>query len=688
LSQTANICGRKIQHTSNIAQVAVPSGVLSVPGDAFSLGVNPEEGLPFAARDTHVRKVNTMLGSKTIRGSLAGLSTCGVLLLAACGGGMGSSMGSATGASAMPTACGSSSCGASMVTLTDAKGDFLSYTVNLTSLQLQTAAGASVETLPSVAKVDFSQLVDLTEVISAGQIPAAEYVSATLTLDYTAANITADDGTGAAVVLKPVDATGAALTGPVSVSVKLDNAHHLMITPGRTGRLAFDFNLAASNTVNLTAATVTVSPTLVASVVPSDTKQVRVRGQFASASTTANDFVLNVQPFHDQTKTNGQVTVGVGPATTYQVNGTASVGVAGLAALAALPANTMVAAFGSLQTDTQTFLATTVLAGTSLENPARDQVSGTVIARSANTLTLRRATLWMRDGDFESEHHDVTVTVADGTAVTEAGMMGTFTIADISVGQHIDAFGMASSTGGSDANQTLDATAGSVRLDMTAAWGVVTKLASPSLTVNLQSLDGLPVSAFNFAGTGTSTAMDAVPTAYVIDTGPLSQTGLAMNAPARVMGFVTPFGKAPPNFTAATLVNFSGVPQALLIDWAQRGSATAFTGLTATSTSLQLDLAGVDQLHFIQIGPETIDLTKLAAPPTITADATATNEVFTIGHRGKFQTENFNTFAAFVTALAADLTPTATVAALAATGQYDSAANTFTATRLAVLIND
>ena len=52
-----------------------------------------------------------------------------------------------------------------------------------------------METLPAVTKVDFAQLVDLTEVISAGQIPAAEYVSATLTLDYSGANITADDGT-------------------------------------------------------------------------------------------------------------------------------------------------------------------------------------------------------------------------------------------------------------------------------------------------------------------------------------------------------------------------------------------------------------------------------------------------------------------------------------------------------------
>jgi hypothetical protein len=628
-----------------------------------------------------------MLGSKTMRGSLAGLATCGMLLLAGCGGGM---MSGGTGGTVGTSSCSSSmSCGASMVTMTDAKGDFLSYTVNLTSLKLQTAAGASVETMPAVTKVDFAQLVDLTEVISAGQIPAAEYVSATLTLDYTGANITADDGTGAAVALKPVDANGAALTGPVTVAIKLDNSNHLLITPGRTGRLAFDFNLAASNTVDVTAATVTVSPTLVASVVPADNKQVRVRGGLVSASTTANDFVLNVQPFHDQSKTTGQVTVGVSTSTTYQVNGMAYVGAAGLAAVAALPADTMVAAFGTLQKDTQTLTASAVLAGTSLENPAKDLVSGTVIARSGNTLTLRRATVWWHGGgDFESEHHDVTVTVADGTAVTKEGAMGAFTIADISVGQHIDAFGMASTSTGSSDNKTLDATAGAVRLEMTSAWGIVSSLAAGSVTVKLQSLDGLPASAFNFAGTGASTATDATAAAYVIDTGLLSQTGLTMNAPARALGFVTPFGKAPPNFTAQTLVNFAGVPEVLLLDWAQKGTAMAFTGLTATSTSLQLDLAGVGNLHFIQIGPQQLDLTSLATPPTIAPDTMAANEIFTIGHRGKYKTENFNTFAAFVTALAADLTPTATVADLAATGQYDSLANTFTANRIAVLINE
>lgn len=173
------------------------------------------------------------------------------------------------------------------------------------SLQLQTASGASVETLPAATQVDFTKLVDLTEVISAGQIPAADYVSAQLTLDFANAQITAQDANGNPVTLSPVDSKGNALTGTLTVSVQLDNTNQLVITPGNASRLAFDFNLAASNVVNLTGMTVTVAPTLVATVMPSGTKQVRVRGQLANVSTTGNDFVLNVQPFTEQTATAG-----------------------------------------------------------------------------------------------------------------------------------------------------------------------------------------------------------------------------------------------------------------------------------------------------------------------------------------------------------------------------------------------
>jgi len=585
------------------------------------------------------------------------------------------------------------SCGSTVLTLTDAAGDFLSYIVTLTSLQLQTASGASVETLPASTQVDFTKLVDLTEVISAGQIPAADYVSAQLTLDYAKAQITAQDANGNPVTLSPVDAKGNPLTGTLTVSVQLDNTNQLVITPGNTGRLAFDFNLAASNMVNLTAMTVQVAPTLVATVVPSNTKQVRVRGQLASVSAAQNDFVLNVAPFSTQGATAGQVTAQVGATTTYQINGTAYVGSAGLTALAALPANTMVAAFGSLMTGTTpTFTATNVLAGTSLQNSGKDKISGTVVARSQNSLTVRSATWTRADGDFDFQPTNSTVTVGTNTSVTEEGQMGTFTIANISVGQHIDAFGTA--TQGANGAVTLDATAGLVQLDITQLWGTVTAMATGSLTLNLQSLDGLPASAFTFAGTGTNTASDAVATAYVVNTGTLSQTPLAVGSPARLNGFVTPFGKAPPDFAAESLESFAAVTADLAVSWGKMGagSATAFTGLTPTSTSLQLNLAGVGNLHFVKIGPELLDLTTLKTGPSIVPDTATQNVVFTIGHAGKLKAENFNTFAAFVTQLATELGTTTTtpptVDVVVAAGQYDSTTNTLTAQALAILLSN
>jgi hypothetical protein len=572
--------------------------------------------------------------------------------------------------------------------MTDAAGDFLSYIVTLSSLQLQTASGASVETLPAATKVDFTKLVDLTEVLSAGQIPAADYVSAKLTLDFANAQIAADDGTGNAVTLAPVDAMGNALTGTLTVSVQLDNTNQLIITPGNTARLAFDFNLAASNMVSLTAKTVQVAPTLVATVVPSDTKQVRVRGQLVSVNAMQNDFILAVQPFAVQSATAGQVTAQVSATTTYEINGTAYVGTAGLTALAALPANTMIAAFGSVKVGAQpTFTAATILAGTSLQNPAMDRVSGTVIARAQNTLTVRHATWTKPDGDFDFQPADATVTIGANTVVTEEGQMGTFTSANISVGQHIDAFGMA--TKAANGAVTVDATAGEVRLDLTPLLGTVTAMATGSLTLNLQSLDGLPANVFNFAGTGTGAAMDAKATAYVVNTGMLAQTGLTSNAPARAFGFVNSFGMAPPDFTAATLENFAAVSADLVVDWGRAGSATAFTGLTAASTSLQLSLTNVGNLHVIKIGPELLDLTKLAAAPSIVG-GTAMGDVFAIGHAGKFKTDNFNTFTAFVTALAGDLAGAnmPTVLAVAATGQYDTGKNAFTAQRMVVLLSN
>jgi hypothetical protein len=54
-----------------------------------------------------------------------------------------------------------------VIALTDAEGDFASYTVDVLSLTLTTANGAVVETLPLSTRVDFARYTDLTEFLSA-----------------------------------------------------------------------------------------------------------------------------------------------------------------------------------------------------------------------------------------------------------------------------------------------------------------------------------------------------------------------------------------------------------------------------------------------------------------------------------------------------------------------------------------
>lgn len=689
--------------------------------------------------------------ARAIQISRVTAALCGVAAILSGCGGMGMSYnppastnttattgGATTGSSSSAGTCSAQTCGTAMLTMTDAKGDFLSYIVTLTSLQLQTASGATVETIPATTKVDFAKLVDLSEVLSAGQIPPAEYVSAKLTIDYSSAQITADDGTGNPVALAPVDSAGNPITTPLVVTVQLDAAHHLKITAGVLARLALDFNLAVSNAADLTADTVTVTPTLVASLAPADDRPVRVRGTVVSTTSAQEEFVVAVQPFQDQGVTVGQVTVQVSPTTTYQVNGTAYVGDAGLTALAALPASSKVAAFGTEQTGAQALItATSVLAGTSLENPGQDRLSGTVIARDQTSLTVRAGT-WSNGADFDFERRDAKVTLGAGTVVIEQGQTGSFTSAHISVGQHIEASGTAARA--TDQSLVLDATTGQVSLDVTPVWGTVSTQKSGSLTLALKSIDGLPATAFNFSGTGSNTANDATATAYVVNTGNLAQNAVTLGGVTGALGFVTAFGTAPPDFTAQTLISLPAIQAQLNVHFDHGGSATAFAPLTAASTGLLLQVAtnngdndgngnsngggsdgsngngnsgsggpgnsngggnsgsngsghgsgdnGVDN-NSIQIGPQVLDVRTIPSPLLIVPNTSGTADVFTISHQGPMKSETFYDFTSFVTALAGELNGSSVlVHAVSATGQYDASSNTLTATRIAVLLTN
>jgi hypothetical protein len=76
------------------------------------------------------------------------------------------------------------------------------------------------------------------------------------------------------------------------------------------------------------------------------------------------------------------VEVHIGPGTVFQVNGQCVLGAAGLAAIDALPPNTWVQAFGSVDTSSQRFTATSVEAGTGSYNGGNDIVEGVIVGRT------------------------------------------------------------------------------------------------------------------------------------------------------------------------------------------------------------------------------------------------------------------------------------------------------------------
>ena len=622
---------------------------------------------------------------------LAVAGIAGAAGVSGCGGGSGSPMSSMAPAS-----------GVAMVTLTDAPGDFLSYQLAVVSLKLTRADGTAVETLPAPSKVEFAQLANLSEVISARQVSTGTYTGVSMTLDYSGATIVVDNGAGgltvpAANIMN--GATNGALVSPnnqLTLTLKLSSNAPLVISDHAISSVTLDFNLSASNTIapasvtsSTSAVTVTVQPMLSASLAPDASKPVRVRGKLLSVDTSASSYTVNVRPFNDaMDDDHGQVVVGTTATTSYTLNGTAYTGSAGLSALAALGAGTVTAATGSFDTQSQTFTATAVFAGSSVPGAGLDSVEGTVFARSGNVLTVGHAWTDARGSDDEQFSRSIAVTVAGTTAVTEDGQSGSFSAQDISVGQRLQLFG----TFGTDSsgNRTLDASSGSARLMLTPLWGQFISSASGVVTVKLQRLAGIDPSMFNFAGTGSSAANDANASAYQVQVpAALQLPPLNAGSPLPFFGFVTPFGSAPPDFKALIPAELLPPNALALLAWASPGVTAPFDApLSATHVLITQSTLESAQAHVIRIGPEQLDpatvSTGLSFVPSTTGPMT-----FAIAHiapDGSHGVDSFTSFADFVAALAGDLTGMTAVRAIAAEGTYDKTSGVLTVNRMLVAL--
>jgi hypothetical protein len=596
-------------------------------------------------------------------------------------------------------ACG----GSAVVTLTATPSSdaFITYRVGLASIRLQTSSGkAGAVVLPTATMVDFTKLFDLSEVVSAPSVAKGTYTGALITLDYSNAVIIYDDGSLDGVALTPLDANGKFLS-QVSVQVKLDPGDPLLSAPKQVGLMALDFNLAASNIVNLSARTVTITPMVAASMLPIDAKQVRIRGPLLGARGTF--FATGVTPFDNNVAGLGQLSITPSDTTTYEINGFVSTGSTGLVQLGALPTQTLTSAFGTLTasnapttsattpasaatlppsttTSSVSFAASQVFVDSSTQGLDLDRVSGVVSARSGNTLGIEDATLIQTDGTNTFVPGTTIVNVGANTLVTFFGQGVALAISpqQISVGSSIDALGAVSTT--STGQTLIDASAGRVRLDLTTASGLVTAQGSAALTLNLTNLGGRTVEPFDFVGSG------AAANRYSVATPSLDLTNAVVTAPVVVTGFPNAFGTLLPNFTASTLLDPTTIQAELVIDWSG-GTAAPFTTFDSSAITLDVHNTGIGPRHQIQIGSQIIDLAGLSSDPMI-APITTGSMLFSIGHAASFTIESFNTYNAFISQLQSELAGGTLATGMTAVGQYTVSTFAFSASSITLVLNN
>jgi hypothetical protein len=591
------------------------------------------------------------------------------------------------------------------LTATPSTDTFLTYRVGLVSVQLRTSTGQTKSTaLPAGTTVDLANLVNISEVLGAVTVAQATYTSAVVTVDYSSAEIVYDDGSVNGMALTPVATSGQAL-GQVQLTLTLDPSDKLSVASNKVSRLALDFKLAASNIADTTKKTVTVTPLMVASSSAIDSKQVRIRGPLVSVDTTNTRYTTDIMPFDFSIAEGGTLVLTPTAATTYEINGAAYSGTSGLAQLSALSSSSMIDTLGTLTSTASTtttttngstttststnvsFSATQILAGTSVQSPNLDRVSGIVAARSGNTLAIEDGTLIGVDGSNTFLTGTATVNVGANTAVTVVGQGGaeSYGLDRISVGSLIYAYGTATTP--SSGSVTLDASAGRVRLAPTTASGLVTVVGSGELTLSLTSLGGRLVAPFDFVGTGSTTGGQASAGAYVVTTGSLDLTNSTVGVPVVFSGYTTSFGAAPADFTASTLSDPTTISAELVLDWGT-GTAVPFTTYDTSAIAVDPSNASIGTRHKIQIGAESINIVGLASDPLIEPNSSGSNLLFAIGHTASGTVENFNSYAAFITALQGELNGSVLATGMTAVGQYTASSYVFSAASLTLTLNN
>ncbi len=580
-------------------------------------------------------------------------------------------------------------CGTVLLGFTDAEGDFLNYTVDIRSLTLETANGRVVEVLPRQTRINFTDYVDLTELVTAAYVPPATYVSGSISLDYQNAEVLVEFGDGSKEAIV-TDLAGTPLA-QTDLKIVLSGRDQLTVSRRRAHFLQLDFDLAASHEVDTapSPATAAIEQFIVAEVHPVDEKTIRVRGPLLEVNEDAMSYTIAIRPFHHRNFDFGRFTVNVSDQTEFEINDALYVGVEGLRVLNAAGPGTPTIAAGTLTVTDRSFTADMVLAGSSVPGHGRDAVVGNIIKRDGNFLTVRGATIIPRDTAPNRHvhfHDDVVVEVGPNTRVFKEWYRASdLTIDALSIGQRVTIHGnQPALTMDANAPQILfDATEGAVRMHVTHLAGLVNTVMPGQTDITLHAIDRRRVGIFDFSGTGASPDLDADPDNYEVQTFNLALADFAAGQPIVVHGFPAAFGMAPPDFAGRSVIDYTNVRSALGVGWGGEGTTSAFVSINFDGLVLDNQNPDIDQRHYIKQGPVLIDLTALDSDTTIVPRETG-RKLFSIKTIDSLQL--FSSWEDFVAELTNSLGEGMPARSMHAYGKYDVDTNTFTAYKLGIYL--
>ena len=588
-------------------------------------------------------------------------------------------------------------CGTVFVGLTDADGEFLSYSLDVLSLTLEKADGSIVETMPSNTRVNFSEYVDTTELMVVATMPPGTFVAGTITLDYGNAEVFVD-ASGIAKAATIVDADGNAMAR-TSLKIVLPRTDRLVVTKGGTSFLTVDFDLDASHEVDTSAtpALVTAEPFIVAEVRPVDSKDFRVRGPLITVNQNEMWYGIKVRPFHDRVTDFGRMRVYVTDDTECEVNEESFKGGDCLRALDVAGEGTATVAQGTLHVGDRRFVANIVLAGSSVPGDRKDAAKGTIIGRAGNDLVLRGGTVILTDAALTDAkraffRNDITVTVGPDTIVYKTfvtdrplGMADRLLdISAISPGQFATVRGTV--TRNDEFGVHIDASEGAVLLHVTKLTGIVNTIMPGQVDIDLHTIGRVRAGAVDYTCTGLcEPSTDADPDNYEVSTGNLPMLASdASGQPVAAWGFPNEFGAAPWDFQGRTIIDYSDVLSALGVGWGSSGTFRPFTMIEPTiGLTLHNKNPDIDQRHYIKQGPVLIDLTTLDSD-TLIAPRETGRKLFVVKTTDSLQL--YADFEDFAMALMDELDGFNSARSMYARGHYNADTNVFTAYKIFVYI--